>query len=244
MAFRAQPRFTRIRCRGNCRRAGTHAAKARRHAEMPSAPGLRPRPDTLDGSAGIRHTSLAPFELPISTCRERRSSAWISTVTTDVGLHRFSVPRASAERTTRRICLGNSNDARNDHPARCARRGGYVGRDTRSGERTIAAYRRSKTRDGRPRMGLTPDHAGGHGSAAAGEFARTLELASQCARMAVKGFGDAPYTLVSTSIPTRLLRTAADATATVDRGVASVRLPGRLLKSLSPAEVLPAMPIP
>jgi RHS repeat-associated protein len=75
-------------------------------------------------------------------------------------------------------------------------------------------------------------------------FATTAAGAAQYAKMASKGFGEGPFTLVSTRISTKALQAAKDIGATVDRGIASVRLPEGLLRTLSPAQVHTSMPIP
>lgn len=75
-------------------------------------------------------------------------------------------------------------------------------------------------------------------------FATTERAAAQYAKMAVTGFGDPPYTIVSATIPTKLLKAAKDITTTVDRGIPSVRLPDGLLQHLSAGRIHNSMPIP
>jgi hypothetical protein len=59
--------------------------------------------------------------------------------------------------------------------------------------------------------------------------------------VAVSGFGDPPYTMVQTQIPTRLL--TPEMGAVVDRGVNAVVVPNALLPGLIPT-VSPFMVVP
>ena len=73
-------------------------------------------------------------------------------------------------------------------------------------------------------------------------FSATPEGAASYARQAVRGFGDAPYTLVETriarsSLPTNVLHQ-------VDRNVPAVVLPNTHLPMLGPANVWPYIPLP
>ena len=73
-------------------------------------------------------------------------------------------------------------------------------------------------------------------------FSSTPQGAASYARQAVKGFGDAPYTLVETQIPRSAL--PADVLLQVDRSVPAVVLPNTHLPLLGPARVWPFMPLP
>jgi RHS repeat-associated protein len=73
-------------------------------------------------------------------------------------------------------------------------------------------------------------------------FSATPEGAASYARQAVRGFGDAPYTLVETQIPRSSL--PADVLLQVDRNVPAVVLPNTHLPLLGPANVWPYMPVP
>lgn len=79
------------------------------------------------------------------------------------------------------------------------------------------------------------------GSAEGKYFTTQAEAASSYARQAVKGFGDPPYTMVSTEIPTSAITPVMR--ATVDRGVPAVVVPDALLPGLVP-RVHTSMPIP
>jgi RHS repeat-associated protein len=73
-------------------------------------------------------------------------------------------------------------------------------------------------------------------------FSATPEGAAAYARQAVRGFGDAPYTLVDTQVPRSAL--PADVLLQVDRNVPAVVLPNTHLPLLRPANVWPFMPVP
>jgi hypothetical protein len=73
-------------------------------------------------------------------------------------------------------------------------------------------------------------------------FSATAEGASSYARQAVRGFGDAPYTLIETQIPRSSL--PANVLLQVDQLVPAVILPNSYLPSLGPAQVWIYMPIP
>jgi hypothetical protein len=73
-------------------------------------------------------------------------------------------------------------------------------------------------------------------------FSATAEGAASYARQAVRGFGDAPYTLVETQIPRSSL--PADVLMQVDRNVPAVVLPNTHLPLLGPAKVWSFMPVP
>jgi hypothetical protein len=73
-------------------------------------------------------------------------------------------------------------------------------------------------------------------------FSATPEGAASYARQAVRGFGDAPYTLVETQVPRSAL--PADVLLQVDRNVPAVVLPNTHLPLLGPANVWPFMPVP
>ncbi|HKQ71893.1 MAG TPA: RHS repeat-associated core domain-containing protein, partial [Polyangiaceae bacterium] len=79
------------------------------------------------------------------------------------------------------------------------------------------------------------------GSAEGKYFSTTVEGVSSYARGAVKAFGDPPYTLVTTQIPTRLLTPQMG--AVVDRGIQSFVIPDALLPGLTPT-VQPFMVVP
>jgi hypothetical protein len=70
----------------------------------------------------------------------------------------------------------------------------------------------------------------------------TPEGAASHARQAVRGFGDAPYTLVETQVPRSAL--PADVLLQVDRNVPAVVLPNTHLPLLGPAHVWSFMPVP
>jgi hypothetical protein len=73
-------------------------------------------------------------------------------------------------------------------------------------------------------------------------FSATPEGAASYARQAVRGFGDAPYTLVETQVPRSTL--PADVLLQVDRNVPAVVLPNTHLPLLGPANVWSFMPVP
>lgn len=79
------------------------------------------------------------------------------------------------------------------------------------------------------------------GSAEGKYFSLDPEGVSSYAKQAVSGFGDPPYTMVQTQIPTRLL--TPEMAATVDRGVRAVVVPNGLLPGLTPT-VSPFMVVP
>ena len=64
--------------------------------------------------------------------------------------------------------------------------------------------------------------------------------ASQYARLAVQGFGDAPYTIVQTTMPNGTVPSG----LFVDRGIPTVVVPNTVLPWLGQPVVLPSMPIP
>jgi hypothetical protein len=73
-------------------------------------------------------------------------------------------------------------------------------------------------------------------------FSSTAEGAASYARQAVQGFGDAPYTIVETSIPQSLM--SPDWMVQVDRGVSAVVVPMDYLGALTNAVPWNYMPIP
>lgn len=73
-------------------------------------------------------------------------------------------------------------------------------------------------------------------------FSATAEGASSYARQAVRGFGDAPYTLIETQVSRSSL--PASVLQQVDRNVPAVILPNSQLPSLGPAQVWTHMPVP
>lgn len=73
-------------------------------------------------------------------------------------------------------------------------------------------------------------------------FSTSPEGAASYARQAARGFGDGPFTLVETSIPTRLI--APEMRVVVDRGVDTVVVPTQSLPSLSAPQVWDFMPVP
>jgi RHS repeat-associated protein len=79
-------------------------------------------------------------------------------------------------------------------------------------------------------------------------FATTAEGAAQYAKMAVEGFGDDAYHFVSATIRTKvldaILKARPDATAVVDRGIQTIRLPEAFLGQLGPARVMTSVSIP
>jgi len=79
------------------------------------------------------------------------------------------------------------------------------------------------------------------GSAEGKYFTTSAEAASSYAQQAVKGFGDAPYTLIETRVPDSIFRGLTP--ATVDRGIPAWVIPTDRLPGLTP-RVLDSMPIP
>jgi RHS repeat-associated protein len=73
-------------------------------------------------------------------------------------------------------------------------------------------------------------------------FSATADGAASYARQAVRGFGDAPYTLVETQVPRSSL--PAEIIQQVDRNVPSILLPNTNLPLLGPVNVWPHMPLP
>ena len=73
-------------------------------------------------------------------------------------------------------------------------------------------------------------------------FSATAEGAASYARQAVRGFGDAPYTLVESQISRSSL--PADVLLQVDRNVPAVVLPNGYLGQLGPASIWSYMPVP
>lgn len=73
-------------------------------------------------------------------------------------------------------------------------------------------------------------------------FSATAEGASSYAPQAVRGFGDALYTLIQTQVSRGSL--PASVLQQVDRNVPAVILPNSYLPRLSPAQVWTYMPIP
>jgi hypothetical protein len=71
-------------------------------------------------------------------------------------------------------------------------------------------------------------------------FSTTAEGASQYGRMAVRGFGDAPYTIVETTMPNG----TAPLAPFVDRGIPTVVVPNTALPVLARPIIWPFMPIP
>ncbi len=66
-------------------------------------------------------------------------------------------------------------------------------------------------------------------------FATTAEGASAYAQAASQAFGDGPFTIVETRIPTALI--TAEMRAVVDRGIATVTVPTNLLHHLSTPKI-------
>lgn len=79
------------------------------------------------------------------------------------------------------------------------------------------------------------------GSAEGKYFTTSAEAAASYAKQAVKGFGDAPYTLIETRVPNKIFRGLS--AVTVDRGVPAWVIPTGRLPGLTP-KALDAMPIP
>ena len=72
-------------------------------------------------------------------------------------------------------------------------------------------------------------------------FSTTTQGASSYAKQAYYGFGDPPYTLVTTQIPHSTITPGMR--ATVDGGVPVVVIPNDMLPSLTP-RIEPSMPLP
>jgi len=68
-------------------------------------------------------------------------------------------------------------------------------------------------------------------------FSTTLQGAQSYAAQAASRFGEGPFTMVQTSIPSNLVST--EMRATVDRGIPTVTIPSETLPMLSPPQVLP-----
>lgn len=79
------------------------------------------------------------------------------------------------------------------------------------------------------------------GSAEGKYFSMTAEGVSSYAKQAVMSFGDAPYTMVQTLIPTNLL--SPQMMVTVDRGIQAVVVPDFLLPNMTP-NIMPYMVVP
>lgn len=77
------------------------------------------------------------------------------------------------------------------------------------------------------------------GSAEGKYFTNSAEDASSYAKQAVKAFGDQPYTIIKTKVPTSSLPSP----VSVDRGIPAYVLPNETLPGLKP-EILNSMPIP
>ena len=73
-------------------------------------------------------------------------------------------------------------------------------------------------------------------------FAIAAEGATSYAQQAYKAFGDGPFTMVETTIPTRSI--TPDMRVTVDRNIATVIVPTPKLSQLSPPHVLSYTPLP
>jgi hypothetical protein len=73
-------------------------------------------------------------------------------------------------------------------------------------------------------------------------FTTSPSAASSYARQAVQGFGDPPYTIVSTQVPKQVLDIPG-ISATVDRGIPAFVLPNDTLPGLQPV-ILLYMPVP
>jgi len=73
-------------------------------------------------------------------------------------------------------------------------------------------------------------------------FAIAAEGATSYAQQAYKAFGDGPFTMVETTIPTRSI--TSDMRVTVDRNIATVLVPTPKLSQLSPPHVLSYTPLP
>jgi hypothetical protein len=79
------------------------------------------------------------------------------------------------------------------------------------------------------------------GNAAGKYFSSTREGVSSYAKQAFYGFGDPPYTMYQTEIPTWIIQP--EWMSTVDRNVPAVVVPDRYLPYLRPQK-LPTMPVP
>uniref|UniRef100_UPI0014856212 hypothetical protein n=1 Tax=Chitinivorax sp. B TaxID=2502235 RepID=UPI0014856212 len=79
------------------------------------------------------------------------------------------------------------------------------------------------------------------GSAEGKYFTTSAEAASSYAKQAVKGFGDAPYTLIETRVPDSIFNGLSP--AMVDRGIPAWVIPTERLQGLTPT-ILDSMPIP
>ena len=73
-------------------------------------------------------------------------------------------------------------------------------------------------------------------------FALTAEGAASYAQQAHKAFGDGPFTMVETTMPTRSI--TPNMRVTVDRGISTVIIPTPQLSELSPPQVLSYTPLP
>jgi len=73
-------------------------------------------------------------------------------------------------------------------------------------------------------------------------FAITAEGAASYAQQAHKAFGDGPFTMIETTIPTRSI--TPDMRVTVDRGLATVIVSTQQLSELSPPQVFSYTPLP
>jgi len=73
-------------------------------------------------------------------------------------------------------------------------------------------------------------------------FAMTTEGASSYAKAAGQAFGDGPFTIVETRIPTALI--TAEMRAVVDRGISTVTVPTNLLRRLSTPKIWNYAPVP
>lgn len=72
-------------------------------------------------------------------------------------------------------------------------------------------------------------------------FAITAAGAASYAQQAHKAFGDGPFTMVETAIPTRSI--TPDMRVTVDRGLSTVIVPTQQLSELSPPQVFSYTPL-
>jgi hypothetical protein len=79
------------------------------------------------------------------------------------------------------------------------------------------------------------------GAAEGKYFTTSADAAASYARQAVKGFGDAPYTIIQARAPSSILQGLTP--ATVDRGIPAWVIPGERLQGLTP-QILNTMPIP
>jgi hypothetical protein len=73
-------------------------------------------------------------------------------------------------------------------------------------------------------------------------FSTSAEGAASYARQAAKSFGDGPFTIVETSIPSRMI--SPSMRVTVARGVQSVVVPTSSLPALSTPQVWIFVPVP